>query len=424
MTRKHSHCKCSHRKCSNHKKECCLDTDLAIAKFHEDPSNPIRGKNVLIIGASKGIGLGSAQEFIAAGANVIGTSRKPSDYPTLTFLDPVPLDLTDDASVSNFFATSGVASWSAINVLILGGLIAPANSLAFSKAADIFPFINVELLGRQRVVAHAIQKMKDVDDSRIINLSSIAAFAPLVNAGSYGMCKAAETAWVKQFNLEALWYKKLNNDVDVIKTRAIAWQASWINTSLGQWPATLCPNPGDPIVALMPSGFLAPYLEPSMAGQSQLFRNCADSNLTIDQAGQAMLYMATVRNPEWQYIVISKDEKWCISGDLNCTLRKIIQHKSKDDLTKFVINNTNYNVIYDNILNGGNSEKYSFYKCPPKDAYAPPTPVPAFRPCYPDCDGVSGGCGADPTPFVYNFTVPRNVQDLTNNPCHNNLPCP
>lgn len=413
------------RRCKDHKKKkCCVNSELAIAKFHEDRSNPIKGKNVLIIGASKGIGLGSARAFIAAGANVIGTSRKPSDYPALTFLDPVPLDLTDDASVSNFFATSGVANWSAINVLILGGLVTPSNSLAFSKAADLFPFINVELLGRQRVVAHAIQKMKDVDDSRIINLSSIASFAPLVNAGSYGMCKAAETAWVKQFNLEALWFKKLNNGVDVIKTRAIAWQASWIDTSFGAWPPTLCPKPGAPIVSIFSSGILAPYLQPSMRGQSGLYGNSAKTNLTIDQAGQAMLYLATVPDPEWQYIIMSKDENWCIAGDLNCALRKIIQHKSKDKLTKFFINNTNYNAIYDNILNHANSEKYSFYKCPPEDAHAPPTPVPQFRPCYPDCEGVSGGCGADPTPFVYNLTVPRNVQDLTNNPCHNNLPCP
>jgi 5,10-methylene-tetrahydrofolate dehydrogenase/methenyl tetrahydrofolate cyclohydrolase len=48
---------------------CHIDTDLAIAEFEEDRSNPIAGKNVLIIGASKGNGNGAAQAFYNAGAN-------------------------------------------------------------------------------------------------------------------------------------------------------------------------------------------------------------------------------------------------------------------------------------------------------------------------------------------------------------------
>jgi len=422
---KRSHRKRSHKKDRDCKKrnECKVNTELVLAKFHEDRCNPIRGKNVLIIGASKGIGLGSAQAFINAGANVIGTSRKPSDYPTLTFLDPVPLDISDDESVSNFFATSAVANWDAINVLVLGGVFISFAPLAFSKAADIFGPMNVELLGRQRVVSHAIQKMKDVDDSRIINLSSIAGTAiPLMNTGPYGMLKAAEVAWVKQFNIEAEWYKKLNNGVDVIKTRAIAWMASFINTSIGSYPPTLCPNPGDPITYGMPSGMLAPYLEPSIQGDIAFLQNSAEVGMTIDQAGQAMLYMATVKDPEWEYVVLNRNEKWCIAGDANCAIQKMSQSKVKDYTTKVLIDNFNYNVAYDNMLNGGNSEKYSMFKCPPQDAVAPATPVPAFRECYPDCNGLSP-CGQDPTPLVYNWTLPKNVADLTNNPCHNNIPC-
>lgn len=254
-------------------------------------------------------------------------------------------------------------------------------------------------------------------------LSSLAAFAPLMNAGAYGLAKAAETAWVKQWNLERLWFKKLNNGVDVIKTQAIAWQASWVDTSLGAWPPTLCPNPGDPVAmgGSFASGILAPYLEPSMQGQAMIYGNSAQQNLTLAEAGQAMLYLATVRDPEWQYAVISKNEQWC-AGDLNCIIQKFLQHKSKDVLTKVIIDDVNYNAAYNNILHQGNSQQYSFYKCPPRKQRAPATPVPAFRPCYPDCVGASP-CGPDPTPFIFNFTLPINVQDLTNNPCQNSLPC-
>ena len=63
-------CKCNKCKCKNIKSTKDIDTSIAVAKFHEDCSNPIRGKNVLIIGASKGIGHGAAVAFSNAGANV------------------------------------------------------------------------------------------------------------------------------------------------------------------------------------------------------------------------------------------------------------------------------------------------------------------------------------------------------------------
>jgi len=458
--------KCEKKKSKCSKEKCCVNTKLSLAKFEEDRSNPIRGKNVLIIGASNGIGLGAAKVFIDAGAIVVGTSRKPSDYPLLGHLSPVPLDIGVEASVSNFFKTSVINTWTKIDILILGGRYRATGLLAYSKGADIFGPINVELIGRQRVVSHAIQKMYQVDDSRIINLSSaFGMYGLYLNNMSYGQVSAAGPAWCKQFNFEAEWLKKLNGGVEHIKTRAISFQGSFIKCVIGDYPETLCPRPNIPCILTgqFSSGNLAPYTLALNAANALVEDNSFNQNLTQIQAGLALLYMVTVRNPNWQYIVISPDETLCSTGSTTeCLFRRVNSHKDAKKVLLEVNEATNYLGAYNNILNG-NSERYSFYKCPPKGATGPNVPMPEFRPCYPDCEGEGeeailsarcvgfedtdfcamfpescgipsltdllakldgNGCGPDPTPAIYNWTQQKNVDDLVNNPCHTNSFCP
>jgi len=56
---------------------------------------------VLIIGASRGIGLEFARQYTADGARVIATHRKPDDGTRLRDLGarPLLLDVTDEAAV-------------------------------------------------------------------------------------------------------------------------------------------------------------------------------------------------------------------------------------------------------------------------------------------------------------------------------------
>lgn len=403
------------------KQKCKIDTSLAIAKFEEDPRNPIAGKNVLIIGASKGNGNGAAQAFFNAGANVIGTSRAPQDYTGQPWLSPVPIDITLDSSVENFFKTEPtLKKWDHIDILVLGGDTDSLGTLFQSKASDFFPKINCELLGRHRVVERAIKWMQHVDDSRMITLSSISSFVPLPEVSSYSLTKAALDGWVKQWNTEREWFKQLTGEY-VCKTLAMSVQPSFVNTSIGSLPPSLC-NPVAPLpFNNYPSGLKNPYSQSMFAGQLGVYGNSLVQNLTKEEVGMAILYMATVVNPEWLYVVEKEGgEQICFNGrptDLTCLLRKMGQHKVRDVLTEWV-SGYNWNAAFENILNEGNTKGYSVYICPPKNQKAPLTAVPPLPKGYPNC--TNGEIRGIPP----NIILEESVSDLFNNPCKPNDPCP
>jgi NAD(P)-dependent dehydrogenase (short-subunit alcohol dehydrogenase family) len=63
----------------------------------------ISGKFAVITGASRGIGRAVAEELVARGVSVIGTSRDPSGVPDPPTFPLLQLDITDAASVTGFF---------------------------------------------------------------------------------------------------------------------------------------------------------------------------------------------------------------------------------------------------------------------------------------------------------------------------------
>lgn len=406
------------KKCCKEKRKCCVNPSVAVAEYNEDRRNPISGKNVLIIGASKGIGNGVAQVFTSAGANVVGTSRAPADYSGQPWLSPVPIDITDDASVENFFNTEPtVNSWDHIDILFLSGNVPAWGSLMYLKASDMFPIINCEILGRHRVVERAIKKMFYVKESRIITISSLASFFPELGAGLYSAVKSAIDVWVKLWNTQREWYKKLTGTYEKCETIAMALQPAFVDTTFGQLPPSFCnPIPEPFPYGSYPSGNAA--FEPFSLAPQIWLGNASSQGMKIEKVGQAVLYMATVLDPEWRYAVIGED-KFCSNGkeeSVKCFTKKLTQHKFKD-ASLDIVNGYNWNAAYYNMLAEGNSEEYSFYKCPPMNKEAPNTNVPDLPSGYPDC--TSGPVfGTFP-----NITEPQDVEDLTNNPCKPPNPC-
>ena len=68
----------------------------------------LRGKIVLITGASTGIGRATADRVAAAGATVIGTSRYPWRYPQPPNWSLFQMDQTQDDSVKQLISRYGL----------------------------------------------------------------------------------------------------------------------------------------------------------------------------------------------------------------------------------------------------------------------------------------------------------------------------
>jgi short chain dehydrogenase len=78
----------------------------------------LQGKNVVITGASRGMGRAIALELLNAGATVWGTSRTPLAYPGVTEYPLLALDIADPVSIGAFVPAIGATTAGRVDVLI------------------------------------------------------------------------------------------------------------------------------------------------------------------------------------------------------------------------------------------------------------------------------------------------------------------
>ena len=131
----------------------------------------------LVTGASSGIGQAAALALAGAGFRVAGTSRDASHVAPrdgVTFLD---LDVTSDESAA---AAVGqvIARFGRIDVLVNNAGIGSAGAAEeFSMAQDQRVF-DINVLGVIRMTNAVLPHMRAQGGGRIINVSSVAGFAP------------------------------------------------------------------------------------------------------------------------------------------------------------------------------------------------------------------------------------------------------
>lgn len=291
--------------------------DVVMSGFGVAPGGSAEGKYVLVVGGSRGIGRGAVVKFAAAGANVIGTSRGPQHYPTQAELAPQPLELASTPSVAAFFewltTDAEGPQWTRIDVLILGGLRIGQGSFGWNaNANDMFEGFNVELFGRQRVIDRAMNLMRDVDDSRIIHLTSLAAEVPIPFLASYSLIKAAEAQQVKAWNYERVLLQSagVNGGMGPYKTIMISWEASFVMSGLTtgsvlfNLPAGINEAPSSP-------SQVYPF-DPLMGAHADAFSAQLETvSLSPEQAGDSLLWVATKTSPVYRYMVNREAEVWC-----------------------------------------------------------------------------------------------------------------
>lgn len=145
----------------------------------------------LVTGASSGIGEATANQLLAAGYTVYGTSRRGSPGMGKHPFSVLALDVTSDASVDAAIAEL-IRREGRIDVLVnnagFGVAPAAAEESSVRQAKDIF---DTNFFGIVRVSRAVIPHMRRQGAGRIINIGSILGVIPLPYVALYAASKHA-----------------------------------------------------------------------------------------------------------------------------------------------------------------------------------------------------------------------------------------
>ncbi|MCW3115320.1 MAG: family NAD(P)-dependent oxidoreductase [Segetibacter sp.] len=156
--------------------------------------------NVIITGATKGMGRAIAEQFAAAGYNIVACSRTEKDLQEMKddFLARFPtISVTTKAvNIGDGEQIKGFGKWildSQITPDVLvnnAGYFVPG-TIHDEKDGTIEKMMEVNLYSAYHLTRTLLPAMMERKQGHIFNICSIAAFQPLPNVGSYGISKFA-----------------------------------------------------------------------------------------------------------------------------------------------------------------------------------------------------------------------------------------
>ncbi|MBA4862335.1 oxidoreductase [Streptomyces sp. PSKA54] len=155
----------------------------------------------LVTGASSGIGKETALALVAAGFDVVGTSRDTSRVTPLdgvTFLD---LDVVSDKSAASA-VQQVIERFGRIHVLVNNagvGSMGAAEETSIAQARDMF---DTNVFGVMRMVNEVLPYMRAQGRGRIINLSSVLGFLPQPYMAAYAASKHAIEGYTESLDHE------------------------------------------------------------------------------------------------------------------------------------------------------------------------------------------------------------------------------
>ncbi len=150
----------------------------------------IRGKNVFITGANRGIGVAYLDAFLCAGAKkVYAACREPGSLPEEFFQDlrvePISLDLFNDETIQRVASTCAD-----VDILVNNAGLFIEDSQCVDRIQNALDHMNTNYIG-PAILTRALEKTIVKNRGAIINLTSIVAHRALPDAEDYSASKAA-----------------------------------------------------------------------------------------------------------------------------------------------------------------------------------------------------------------------------------------
>ncbi len=193
--------------------------------------------NVIITGATKGIGLAIAEAFAEEGANLAVNSRTGSDLEEMVnrFKSDFPkcqvLHKATDMSVKAevmAFAEMVNESWEKVDVLINNAGVFMPGQIHLEEDGTLEKQIETNLYSAYHLTRALLPKMIAQESGHVFNICSIASFMAYPNGGSYSISKFAMLGFSKVLREEM---KEKGVRVTSVMPGA-TWSASWEGVDL------------------------------------------------------------------------------------------------------------------------------------------------------------------------------------------------
>jgi len=236
----------------------------------------LTGKNALITGSSRGLGLAMARGLAAAGAHVIlsATNQDLLEQRRSEFAEAghgvsvYPFDVTEEEQVAE--AVSAIEhEVGPLHVLVNNAGITRRGPLDALDPADWQEVIDINLTSVWRVSRHATRAMVERRTGKVINIASLTSFAARPTTGAYTASKGAVAALTRAMAVEWTPY---NVQVNAIAPGYFATDltaplvadedfTNWVKlrTPANRW--------GDPAELVGPAVFLASDASNFVSGQ-------------------------------------------------------------------------------------------------------------------------------------------------------------
>ncbi len=154
----------------------------------------LKGKNILVVGATGGIGAKTVKLLAGSGANLFLAGRNAEKLKTVAEQNQVPIDQTFTVNISDGESIAALKEkyfqqFSNIDILVNAagvGIIKPMETLSEHEFIQTF---NENLLGPFLLMKAFLPSMKEVKKGLIINIPGVLGKVPMAGAAAYSASK-------------------------------------------------------------------------------------------------------------------------------------------------------------------------------------------------------------------------------------------
>jgi short-subunit dehydrogenase len=194
--------------------------------------------NVIITGATKGMGRAIASQFASAGHQIIACARAEkdlrdmkTDFESSFGEGSIRIKATD---IGNVGEVKNFGKWLLENNIFPDVLVNNAGyfvpgSIYNENEGTLEKMMEVNVYGAYHLIRALLPKMMERRKGHIFNICSIAAFQPLPNVGSYGISKFALLGLTKHLREELKRYGIKVTAVLPGATNSASWEGSGID---------------------------------------------------------------------------------------------------------------------------------------------------------------------------------------------------